>query len=126
MNEESERFKDNMDFEHALSNLLGKRYYGCAGAFSSPKISKEFLRRAIRRIRRRLNEIITTDERLILTTSITLDRLERRVKTTSEKVNNDWFIIANLLNLVSLLLGYDWVDGDVHRHVIFYQDKQQE
>lgn len=65
MNEESERFKYNMDFEQALRNLLGKRYYGSAGAFRSSRISKKFLRRAIRRIRRRLNEIITTDERLI-------------------------------------------------------------
>jgi len=126
MNEKSERFKYNMDFEHAMRNLLGQRYYGSAGAFRSPKISKEFLRRAIRRIRRRLNVIITTDERLILTTSITLDRLERNVKAMSAKVNNDWFIIANLLNLVALLLGYDWIDGDVHRHVFFYQDKEQE
>ena len=126
MNEEGKRFKYNMDFEHALRNLLGQRHYGMAGAFRSPKISKKFLLRAIRRIRRRLNEIITTDERLILTTSITLDRLERNVKAMSAKVNNDWVIIANLLNLISLLLGYDWLDGDVHRHVFFYQDKVQE
>lgn len=61
-----------------------------------------------------------------MTTSITLDRLEDNVKAMSAKVNNDWFIIANLLNLVSLLLGYDWLDGDVHRYVFFYQNKQQE
>ena len=126
MNERAERFKYNMDLENALRNLLGQRYYGCAGAFSDVQICKKLLRRAIRRIRRRLNEIITTDERLLLTTSITLDRLERNIKSTSEKTNNDWFIIANFLDLVSSLLGYDWRDGKVHRQVIFYQYKQQE
>ena len=126
MNEEGKRFKYNMDFEHALSNLLGQKYYGMAGIFRSSKISKKFLLRAISRIRRRLNEIIVTDERLILTTSITLDRLEHNVKTMSAKVNNDWFIIANLLNLVALLIGYDWDDGKIHRSVFFYQDREQE
>jgi len=41
-------------------------------------------------------------------------------------VNNYWFIIADLLNLISRLLGYDYLDGKVHRYIIFYQDKQQE
>jgi len=126
MNEKAERFKYNMDLEHALRNLLGKRYYGCAGAFSTPQICKQFLLRALRRIRRRINAVITTDERLLLTTSVTLDRLERYAKAMSVRVNNDWSIIANLLHLVSCLLGYDWLDGKVHRHVIFYRDKQQE
>lgn len=126
MNEKSERFKHNMDFEHALSNLLGQRYHGSASAFFSARICKKFMLKALRRIRGRLDEIVTTDERLLLTTSITLDRLELNVKATSEKVNNDWSIIANFLNLVSLLLGYDWVDGKVHRHVFFYQNKRQE
>lgn len=109
-----------------MRNLLGKRYYGCAGDFVDVKTSKTFMLRALRRIRRTLNEIITCDERLLLTTNISLDRLERNVKATSEKVNNDWVIIANFLNLVSLLLGYDWGDGKVHRHVFFYQTKYQE
>lgn len=126
LNEKGERFKDNMDFENALTNFLGQRYYGSAGAFSSPRISRKFLLRALRRIRKRLDEIITNDERLILTTSIALERLEYYTEKTSEKVNNDWFIIANLLDLIALLLGYDWNDGEVHRRVIFYQDKNQE
>ena len=125
-NEKVERFKYNMDFEHAMRNLLGKRYYGSAGVFADSKICKQFLRRAIKRIKRRLNEIIVSDERLMLTTSITLDRLEGYVRETSEKVNNDWFIISNLLNLVALILGYDWVDGEVHRHVFFHQNRAQE
>lgn len=126
MHEEARRFKYNMDLERALCNLLGRRYYGSAGAFSDPRVSKKFLLRATRRIRRTLKEIITTDERLLLTTDISLNSLERHIKATSERVNNDWFIIANMLKLISLLLGYDWADGKVHRHVFFYQEKHQE
>ena len=126
MTEQSERFKDNMDLELALRNLMGERCYGLAGAFSDPLCCKEFLLRAIKQIRKRLKEVITTDERLSSTTHNTLDSLEHYAKSTSEKVNNDWFIIADLLNLISRLLGYDYLDGKVHRYIIFYQDKQQE
>jgi hypothetical protein len=126
MNEKDARFKDSMTLESALMNLLGKKYYGSAGVFSDPQICKKFLLRAIRRIRKRLNEIVTTDERLLFITNITLDSLEHNVKTTSEKKNDDWFIIADFLYLVSLLLGYDYQDGKVHRHIIFYQNRMQE
>lgn len=59
-------------------------------------------------------------------TGIILDRLESHAKELSEEVNNDWYIIANPLDFIVHLLGYDWLDGRVHRHVFFYQDKAQE
>ena len=121
-----ERFKYNMDLEMAMRNLLGKAYYGYAGGFSSPKLCKRVLLRAINRIRKRIEEIAPTDERLLLTTSISLDQIERNVKDTSLKMNNDWLIIGDLLHLVSLLLGYDWYNGKVNRHVFLHQDKTQE
>jgi len=126
MSVKSERFKYNHEFEWALCNLMGLKYVNTAGAFSDVKYCKDMLRRAIRRIRKRLNEVITNDERLLMTTSMVLDRLDEIIKGTSEQVNNDWYIIANLLNLVSRLLGYDWEDGKVYRHIIYYQDKKQE
>lgn len=126
MKEQSERFRYNMDLELALRHLMGERCYGLAGAFSDPQCCKEFLLKATKQIRKRLKEVVTTDERLLSTTHNTLESLERYAKSTSEKVNNDWFIIADLLNLISRLLGYDYLDGKVHRYIIFYQDKQQE
>ena len=44
----------------------------------------------------------------------------------SDSTNNDWLIISALTSLVNRLLGYDWVDGEIHRHVIFYRDRDQE
>lgn len=124
--EESKRFKYNDHLEKALRNLLGEGYRGSAGTFTSPKQCKKVLLRAIKRIRKRIDETAPYDERLLLTTSLDLDRLEKNVRTTSFEVNNDWFIVGNLLSLISLLLGYDWDEGNVHRHVFFYQDRQQE
>jgi len=66
------------------------------------------------------------DERLIQVSGTILNNLETNVKKTSEKVNNDWQIITNLLGLITIFLGYDWLDGKIHRHVIFCQDQVQE
>ena len=126
MSVKNERFKYNGELEWALCNLMGLKYINTAGSFSSVKYCKKDFREAIKHIRKRLNEIITADDRLLMTVSIILDRLDKYVKGTSEQVNNDWYIIANLLNLVSRLLGYDWEDGKVYRHIVYYQDKEQE
>lgn len=123
---ENSRFKDSMFFEFAMQDLLGPKYYGSAGGFSDPTFCKECMIRAVKRIRNRLDQILTVDERLRHSTGIILDRLESNVKETSEKVNNDWEIIADLLDLIAHLLGYDWLDGEIHRHVIFFQDRTQE
>jgi len=66
------------------------------------------------------------DERLIQVSGSILDNLEANAKEVSEEVNNDWQIITNLLHLIVHLLGYDWLDGKIHRHVIFCQDRTQE
>jgi hypothetical protein len=126
MSEKSKRFKYNKELEWALCNLLGSKYCNLAGGYSSVKYCKKDLRRAIKHIKKRLNKIITIDERLLSETSILLERLDNYIKGTSIKVNNDWYIIAILLNLISLLIGYDWKDGKVYRHIIYYQDKEQE
>jgi len=109
-----------------MQDLFGRKSYGgIAGAFCDADFCKKCTLRAIKRIRRRLS-LLFMDERLRQTTSIILDRLQKNLKETSEEVNNDWHIIANLLDLISHLLGYDWLDGRIHRHVFFYQNLGQE
>ena len=123
----SARFKHNLIFEYVMQDLFGRKYYeGMAGAFRDPTYCQECMLRAVKRIRKRLDDIVAMDERLRQMTGIILDGIERDAKEMSEEVNNDWYIIAHLLNLIAHLLGYDWLDGRVHRHVFFYQDKAQE
>jgi len=59
-----------------------------------------------------------------LTTSIRLESLEDELKKKPKEIN-EWFIIADLMAMINYLLGYDW-DGIINRHVIFFQDKDQE
>jgi len=109
-----------------MQDLFGRKHYdGMASVFEDYAFSKECMLRAGKKIRRRLNEI-TMDERLREITNIILNRLERNSKEMSEEINNDWYLIAHLLDLIVHLLGYDWLDGRVHRHVFFYQDRAQE
>jgi hypothetical protein len=82
--------------------------------------------RAIGKLRDRLKTVSAMDERMELTTSSDLGRLEGLVRRLSERTNNDWDIIMSLLDLVARLLGYDWLDGEIHRHVVFFRDKDQE
>jgi len=124
--EESARFKYNLSLEYVVQDLFGRESYGgIAGAFCDVDFCKKCMFRVIKRIRRRLS-ILFMDERLRRITGIILDRLEENLKETSEEVNNDWDIIANLLDLIVHLLGYDWLDGRIHRHVFFYQNSGQE
>lgn len=124
--EKSARFKDNWELEYVMQNFFGRKHYnGIAGGFSDSSFCRKYLLRTVSRIKDRLREI-PMDEQLIQVSGSILDNLEANVKEVSEEVNNDWQIITNLLHLIVHLLGYDWLDGKIHRHVIFCQDKAQE
>jgi hypothetical protein len=120
------RFKHNLGLEMVMRQLFGsKRYDGMAGGFADASYTRECLLRAVKRIRNRLDEI-PMDERLIGNVGRILDGLEGEVKRISESANFDWFLIADLLNLIVHLVGYDRLDGKVHRSVIYSQNRGQE
>lgn len=126
IDKKSDRFKYNMVFEMAMLNLLGGHYYHCAELFREVDYSKKYLRRAIKKLKKRVNELITHDERLLTQCESILSSIDDLAKETSEDVNNDWEIIGNLILIVSKLVGYDWVDGKIYHHAFFYQDLSQE
>jgi hypothetical protein len=121
-----DRFKHNLMLEYAMQDLFGiGNYGGMAGGFQDASYCRECLLRATRRIRNRLSEI-PMDERLICAAGNILDSLEANTKRISESVNTDWEIITDLLHLVVHLIGFDWLDGKIHREVFFFQNKGQE
>jgi len=120
------RFKHNLKLEYVLWDLFGRKHYeGMAGGFRDPSYCRECLLRAIRRIRKRFSEI-PMDERLTQNVGTILDSLEANAKEISENKNTDWDIITDFLHLVIHLIGYDLLDGKVHRNVIFFQNLGQE
>ena len=124
--ERFDRFKHNLLLEYAMYDLFGRRHYsGMAGGFRDASYCREVLLKAVRRIRNRFSEI-SMDERLTQNVGNILDSLEANAKKISEDQNTDWDIITNLLHLVIHLIGYDLLDGKVHRNVIFFQNRGQE
>ena len=124
--ERFDRFKGNLKLEFVMWDLFGRKHYeGIAGSFRYPSYCRKCLSKAVKRIRNRFSEI-SMDERLTQNIGSILDSLETNVKEISEKKNTDWDIITDFLHLVIHLIGYDLLDGKVHRNVIFFQDRGQE
>jgi hypothetical protein len=120
------RFKGSLELEFVMWDLFGRKHYeGIAGSFRNPSYCRKCLSKAIKRMRNRFNEI-SMDERLTQNIGRILDRLETNVKEISENRNTDWDIITDFLHLVIHLIGYDLLDGKIHRNVFFFQDRAQE
>ena len=124
----SELFHYSLELEYALADFFGhdSKWYGTAGAFHNPARVREALLAATSKIRARLEEIITADDRLLLITSVALDAIEREAKQLRADSNNQLEIIAHLLHLVAHLLGYDWQAGKPNRHIVYFQTADQE
>lgn len=119
-------FHYSLDLEEAISLLDGEsKWRGNASGFQRAKEVRKALLRGTVIIRKRLKEIITTDERLYLTTSIAVDSLEKEVRALTEDSNNQIEIISKMLKLLGYLLGYDWLSGETNRQVIYYQTLEQ-
>jgi len=115
-----------MELEMALMGVLGKKAMGKAGLASDAKFVRERMLKVVDKWRQRIRNLTTMDERLDMMTTADLGHLEAAIKATSEVINNDWLIISALTSLVNRLLGYDWDDGKVHRHLVFFRDRDQE
>ena len=121
-------FHYSLELEYALLTLFGERsrWDNMAAAFQNPKFVREALLASVRRLRSRTRQLITSDDRLLLTTSIALDSLEAEAKRLTSASNNQLEIIAALLSLVVYLLGYDWLSGSPNRQVVFFQTLEQQ
>jgi hypothetical protein len=63
--------------EIALSELCGrKRWHGEAETFSNPIYVCNAIRTACQRIRATINDVVTADDRLLLTANSQIDRIE--------------------------------------------------
>lgn len=120
-------FHDSMALETALRELYGIKsaWYHSAGTFEDYREVRAALRAAVRRVRKRIREIATADDRLLLIAELELDGLDRSLRTLKSDGTGLLDIVAHLLHLTARLLGYDWEAGKPNRHIIFYQTRDQ-
>jgi len=124
----AERFHYCLELEHSLNELFGagRRWDGAAGAFQDAAMVRKGLLAAANRVQRRLDDILTADDRLRLTTSIEIEALKKEVRQLREGSNNELEVIAHLLSLVGYLLGFDWYLGNPNREVVYFQTAEQQ
>jgi len=123
-----ERFHYCLELERSLKQLFGTgpKWDGMAGAFQDVAMVREGLLAAANRVQRRLDDILTADDRLRLTTSIEIEALKKEVRKLREGSNNELEVIAHLLSLVGYLLGFDWYLGIPNREVVYFQTAKQQ
>ena len=117
-----------VELELALTELLGSKgkWRGLAGAFKNHLRVRSAILDAIRVIRKRLDSILTADDRLRLTTDCHLDEIKRLAKILKADGGGILPLLANFIHLTAVLLGYDWLSGRPNREVIYYQTLAQQ
>jgi len=122
------RFHDSFAMEATDWEFFGEqnRPKGYASAFNNYNNVKKRCIAFIKKIRRRINNIVTNDIPLNELLLGELKVLEEEVKNISEKSFNEIDIIADLFRIIAHLLGWDCLDGKFYRTPIFYQSKEQE
>lgn len=118
-------FNYGMELEMALRLILGDKADHSAGGNLIPSFTRAYFLQVTKKLRDRVDNIVTMDERLRGMLFRSLRELETEIRPIRKNV--DWQIIATiLLGIVGRLLGYDGVDGKVHREVIFFRTREQE
>jgi hypothetical protein len=121
-----ERFHYSLQMEMAAWEFYGmNKRHGMASAFQSYSFFKKECKRFIDKVRKRINEIITTDDFFRDTLNADIDSIERELKYCSEDYNNDIDIIGKLIRLTSHLLGWGCYEGEFYRTPIYYQTEEQ-
>ncbi|MDD3735057.1 MAG: hypothetical protein PHO31_01100 [Candidatus Pacebacteria bacterium] len=125
LDEKQKRFKYSSAFESAMRELLGDRAYHSADSATNPAFVKKVCQKALNKIRERIDNVVTMDERLRAMLFLEIGYLEKEISKIN-KENNDWEIISILFHIIARLLGYDWASGKVCREVVYFRNKNQE
>ena len=123
----SDRFHYCLPMEGVEGEFFGidKRPAGMASAFADPSYFKKRCKAFLKKLRHRIDEVVTNDETLRLLLNNDIDRLEKEFRHISKKNNNDIDIIAVFFLLVAHLLGWAYLDGNFYRTPIYYQTETQ-
>lgn len=98
--------------------------HGMASAYSNPVYFKNQCLKFVKKIRKRVHEVITNDEFLKDYLLSYLDALEKSLKRVT-KENSEIDIIASLFQIIALLLGWGHFEGKFFRTPIYYQTEEQ-
>ncbi len=118
-------FMGSIEFERGMMQILGQEAHHSVDAAAVPSEARKLLLKATRKLRARLDEIVTVDSRLRERLLSDFEDLEVQVKAIT-KTPSRTHIIGTLFTILSRLLGYDWMDGQVYRTPFYFRTKSQE
>jgi len=98
---------------------------GMASAFSNPSYLKKRCKTFLKKIRKRVDDIVTSDETLRLLLINDIHQLDKEFGRISRKNNNDIEIFAKFFMFIAHLLGWAHLDGNLYRNLIYYQTEKQ-
>jgi hypothetical protein len=126
--EQQERFHYCLPMETVEWELFGinKRPSGMAAAFANYGYLKERAKAYLTKIRKRVDEIVRTDETLRVILNNDIKSLEEEFARINKKSNNDLEIFAHFFTFIAHLLGWAHLEGNFYRTPIFYQTKSEE
>lgn len=110
-----------MDFELTMRLIFGKKAYHIAGAESDPVNRRQWLKKAIRRLLRHVDDLDTTVRHKQMLMS-DIDELLAQLKSIKEP---SWAIVYRLLRLCFRLFGYDYVRGAKCHTPVYWQTEGQ-
>jgi hypothetical protein len=103
---------------------LKKSSSGMASAFSNPSYLKKRCKAFLKKIRKRIDDVVTNDETLRLLLINDIDRLNKEFGQIGERNNNDMEIFAHFFLLIAHLLGWAHSDGNFYRIYEVYKRRQ--
>ncbi len=118
-------FMESMEFELGMRQILGEKAYHSFDVAAVPKSAIRLLLKATKELSIRVDEIITMDSRLherLLSDIGTLQTQISGMTNTPCRIH----IIGQLFKIISRLLGYDWMDGNIYRTPVYFRTKSQE
>lgn len=124
---EKERFHYCLPMEVIEWEFFGQKKCssGMASAFSNPAYLKKRCKAFLKKIRKRVDDIVTNDETLRLLLINDINRLDKEFGRISSKNNNDIEIFADFFKFIAHLLGWAHADGNFYRTPIYYQTEKQ-
>ncbi len=124
---EKERFHYCLPMEVIEWEFFGQKKCssGMASAFSNPVYLKKRCKAFLKKIRKRVDDIVTNDETLRLLLINDIHQLDKEFGRISHKNNNDLEIFADFFMFIAHLLGWAYVDGNFYRTPIYYQTEKQ-
>lgn len=110
-----------MEFEITMRLLFGDNAYQIASSEANPTHRREWLRRAIRKLTRTINNLDTTvrHKQMLMVEAEGISQLLKRAKEPS------WELIYCFFRLASRLLGYDFVRGARCHSPLYWQSPEQ-